>query len=323
MSGAKEKLKLVYVSVDDLIPFSGNPRKIRPRGLEKLQTSVENFGFVNPIIAQRDTNMIISGHQRLKAAKAAGLSQVAVIFVDFDDVTAKAYNLADNKLHDETEWDFDSLADVLGELDTGAFDLTIMGFDENELERLMTWIPDLLVEDPGVFELEEESTAKFGDLYQLGDHVLLCGDATDEGSVALLIDSARKPSLIFTSPPYPGADMWEQSGEELIRVGNTALKIVAGLLDDGAVLAWNTSDIPRGNDGYVPNIARDTLTALDLGLKLRGEIIWDKDIKALPMPGAYRRPTVPNNTHEAILIFFKGKWKPRDKKGSLHSEAMK
>lgn len=85
--GAQTKpIKVEYVPIDKLIPFAGNPRKITEKGLEKLQRSVEEFGFVNQILAQRGTNMIIAGHQRIKAAREAGLSEVPVIFLDFDDV---------------------------------------------------------------------------------------------------------------------------------------------------------------------------------------------------------------------------------------------
>ena len=319
-----ERVEFAYVPVGSLVPFAGNPRKISPKGLEKLQISVESFGFVSPIIAQKGTNMIISGHQRWEAAKAAGLTEVAAVFVEFDDETAKAYNLADNRLRDESEWDFDALADILEELDTGSFDLTITGFDEVELERIMTWAPPEISEPEEALVSSEESPpiAKLGDVYQLGEHILICGDATDPAVWGELKSLAGSPSLIFTSPPYPGADMWETEGDKLVEVGNKTMKLAYDALPTGGVLVWNTADIPRGNEGYVPNVARDTFTAIETGFRYRGEIIWDKDVKSLPLPGAYRRPTIPNNTHEALLVFFKGAWKPRDKKGVLHSEAM-
>ena len=141
MPAIKGKLQIEYVSPDILRPFDGNPRTISESGLEKLQRSVEEFGFVNPILAQKGTRMVIAGHQRLKAAKAAGLTEVPVVWLDVDDVTAKAYNIADNRLAEETDWDFGPLADLLAELDNGAFDLTLTGFDEDEIERMMNWTP--------------------------------------------------------------------------------------------------------------------------------------------------------------------------------------
>jgi len=146
MSVTDNNLIVEYVPIGKLQPLDGNPRKISEKGLEKLQRSIEEFGFVNPILAQRGTNMIIAGHQRLKAAQAAGLAEVPVVWLDMDDVTAKAYNIADNRLQDESEWDFTPLADILAELDTGAFDLTLTGFDDDELEQMMNYTPGQFIE---------------------------------------------------------------------------------------------------------------------------------------------------------------------------------
>ena len=131
------QLKIEYVSTDTLVPFRGNPRKISEKGLAKLKRSVEEFGFVNPILAQRGTNMIIAGHQRLKAAQAAGLAEVPVVWLDMDDTTAKAYNIADNRLQDEAEWDKRLLADLLQDIDTGDVDLTSTGMDDDEITTLL------------------------------------------------------------------------------------------------------------------------------------------------------------------------------------------
>src|SRR5690554_8098397 len=107
-----ERVEFAYVPVGSLVPFAGNLRKISPNGLEKLQISVESFGFVSPIIAQKGTNMIISGHQWWEAAKAAGLSEVAAVFVELDDETAKAYNLAVDRLRVYSVWDCDVSRDI-------------------------------------------------------------------------------------------------------------------------------------------------------------------------------------------------------------------
>lgn len=142
MPAQTKKLSLEYLAPKKLKPYKGNPRKIEQTGIDKLKRSVEEFGFINPILAQRGTNLIIAGHQRLKAAIEAGVSEVPVILLDFDDVTAKAYNVADNRLNQESEWDFAPLADLLTELDTGAFDIEITGFDDDEIEKIMGWTPE-------------------------------------------------------------------------------------------------------------------------------------------------------------------------------------
>ena len=133
MPATDDNLTIEYVPIGQLKPFDGNPRKISDKGLEKLQRSVEEFGFVNPILAQRGTNMIIAGHQRLKAAKAAGLTEVPVVWLDMDDATAKAYNIADNRLQDEAEWDDELLASLLEELEAEDFDLSLTGLGPDEL----------------------------------------------------------------------------------------------------------------------------------------------------------------------------------------------
>jgi len=204
MPAINGKLQIEYVSPDILRPFDGNPRTISESGLEKLQRSVEEFGFVNPILAQKGTRMVIAGHQRLKAAKAAGLTEVPVVWLDVDDVTAKAYNIADNRLAEEADWDFGPLADLLAELDSVAFDLSLIGFDEDEIERMMkgTLEPEGegVIEDE-VPELPTEPVTKPGDLWILGRHRLLCGDCRVVTNVDRLF-AGRKADSMVTDPPY-------------------------------------------------------------------------------------------------------------------------
>ena len=197
----EDKLQIVYVPVNQLKPYKGNPRKINEKGIAKLQRSVEEFGFVNPILAQRGTNMIIAGHQRLKAAKAAGLAEVPVVWLDMDDVTAKAYNIADNRLQEESEWDFTPLADLLTELDTGAFDLSLTGFDADELEQMMNYTPAGEVQEDEVPEPPAEAVTKPGDIWQLGKHRVMCGDSTKAEDVERLMAGVCA-SAVVTDPPY-------------------------------------------------------------------------------------------------------------------------
>ena len=184
MSAQTQTLKVEYVDIKQLKPYAGNPRKIQAKGIEKLQRSIEAYGFVNPILAQRGTNMIIAGHQRLKAAGDAGLDKVPVIFLDFDDTTARAYNIADNRLNEESEWDFTPLADMLQELDNGSFDLELTGFDLDEIEKLMNWTPEpVKLEEDEVPEPPKDPVTKPVDLWILVKHRLLCGDSTNEADV--------------------------------------------------------------------------------------------------------------------------------------------
>jgi len=201
MAAVEDRLVIEYVPINQLRPFGGNPRKISEKGLHKLKRSVEEFGFVNPILVQKGTNIIIAGHQRLKAAKAAGLTEVPVVWLDMDAVTAKAYNIADNRLQDEAEWDFTPLADLLTELDTGAFDLTLTGFDADELEQMMNYTPAGEVQEDEVPEPPEEPVTKPGDIWQLGRHRVMCGDSTKAEDVQRLMAGVCA-SAVVTDPPY-------------------------------------------------------------------------------------------------------------------------
>ena len=202
MADFRSNLKISYVSPDELRPFDGNPRSISEAGLEKLQRSIEEFGFTNPILVQRETNMVIAGHQRLKAAKAAGLLEVPVVYLDMDDSTAKAYNIADNRLAEETDWVVESLRDLLVELEDGGIDLSLTGFDETEIEEMKNWYPEVgeIVEDD-VPEPPEDPVTQPGDVWVLGRHRLICGDATVPEDMDTLMQD-KVAEMVFTDPPY-------------------------------------------------------------------------------------------------------------------------
>lgn len=278
MPAVEGRLQIEYVRPDALRPFAGNPRKISLRGLEKLQRSVEEFGFINPIIAQRGSRMVIAGHQRLKAAQAAGLTEVPVVWLDVDDVTAKAYNLADNRLQQESEWDFAPLADLLQELDTGAIDLTLTGFDEDELRRMMEWAPEPepgeLVEDEAP-EPPEEPVTKPGDLWILGRHRLLCGDSTRADDVGRLLAGAT-PLLMVTDPPY-GVNYSPEWRNEALGEGNRSIGKVAN--DDRA--DWREAwALFAGDVAYVWHAASKAWevagSLFDCGFEVRAQIVWAK-----------------------------------------------
>ena len=133
---SKDKLKLEYMSVNDIKPFDGNPRKHPEDALKKLVDSINHFGWTNPILLDED-NIIVAGHARLKAAKKAGMEEVPVIKLPLSGKEAALYNIADNKTQELTEWDWPKLGDLFHELDTGEFDLEITGFSETEISGLM------------------------------------------------------------------------------------------------------------------------------------------------------------------------------------------
>ena len=195
-------MQIKKAMLKDLVSPDWNPRQITDEELEKLRTSLDEFGYIEPIIVN-DVNMhIVGGNQRAKALKALGYEEVDVVYVHLEDLAKeKACNVALNKI--SGEWDNDKLKIVLEDIELSDIDVSLTGFDEIELTELAVKEPVDIVEDDYTFEDEEEVevNVKYGDLFQLGNHYLLCGDATNEADVMKLVDGA-KMDLFLTDPPY-------------------------------------------------------------------------------------------------------------------------
>lgn len=194
------KLTIEYVALEHLQPYNKNPRTISPEGIKKLENSINRFGFVNPVLAQKGTGMIIAGHQRFKAAKEQGLKELPVIWLNMTAAEAQAYNLADNRLQDESDWECDLLADIFKELDDMDFDLSLTGFDDDEIGELIGVSAGEVIEDE-VPEVPEEPKSKLGQIYALGSHRLMCGDSTSKADVATLMQGTQA-GMMFTDPPW-------------------------------------------------------------------------------------------------------------------------
>lgn len=196
-----KNLEIEYVGREDLEPHPDNPRKHGDSSIRKLEDSIESFGWTNPIIIDPD-NRILAGHARLKAAKDMGIEEVPVVRTEPEGEEADAYLIADNRTAEETEWDEDQLGDMFDDLDDRGFDPQLTGFDSEEIE-------DMTAENQDVREVNEEPIPQDvgepivsqGDIWQLGGHRLICGDATDEADREALLDGHRV-DLTFTSPPY-------------------------------------------------------------------------------------------------------------------------
>ncbi len=179
-------------SVDTLIPYPKNAKKHPKKQIEQIKNSIQEFGFNQPIVVDKD-NVVIVGHGRLEAAKLLGLKEVPTLTVDLSKQQADAYRLADNKLN-ESDWDMELVVEELKELDMAGFDIELTGFDA-----------DLIIEpedrDDKVPDVPDEPTSKLGDIYQLGEHRLMCGDSTNIEDVEKLMDG-QKADMVFTDPPY-------------------------------------------------------------------------------------------------------------------------
>lgn len=188
-------MNIIMKKVEELIPYINNPRN-NDDAVDAVASSIKNFGFKVPIVIDGQ-NEIINGHTRLKAAKKLGLKEVPVIIAD--DLTPeqiKAFRLADNKVSEIAEWDFELLEAELGLLD---FDMEQFGFDMDEFD--FDADGDEVVEDDFEIEETEEPKAKLGDIYQLGRHRLMCGDSTSITDIDKLLND-NKIDMIYTDPPY-------------------------------------------------------------------------------------------------------------------------
>lgn len=191
------------VAIAVLKPYERNAKQHGADQINKLIKSIEEFGFLTPCLIDRDHN-IIAGHGRVMAARKMGMQTVPCVYIEgLSEAQRKAYILADNRLGELGEWDMDLVMEELTALDDMDFDVTVTGFDLPDLTE-----PDDVVEDE--FSEDVETRCKLGDLWQLGDHRLICGDSTDAAIINLLMDG-EKAELLLTDPPY-GIKAVESSG---------------------------------------------------------------------------------------------------------------
>ena len=189
-----ETTKFERVAVDTLVPYVNNANIHSDKQITMLASSIREFGFLNPILIDKDRN-VIAGHGRILAAQKLGLTEVPCVYVEgLTQAQRKAYILADNRLAEFSEWDMDLVMGELAELDELGFDTDLTGF-EFEIEPEITDDADNVPEPP------TEPKAKLGDLYQLGNHRLICGDSTDGAVIDRLMDGV-KADMVFTDPPY-------------------------------------------------------------------------------------------------------------------------
>lgn len=259
-----EGIEIVYLPIDKITPYEQNAKKHPANQVEHIANSIREFGFRQPLVVDAD-NVIVIGHGRLLAAKKLGMKEVPAVRAD--DLTQeqiKALRLADNKTN-ESEWDFGLLSDELGEI----FEINMSDFGFENISTFET--ADDVVEDEYDEEYPEEPKAKLGDIYQLGEHRLMCGDSTSVKDVAKLMNG-ENAELLFTSPPY--SDMREYNGGKMLDVQKLATFINA-YSDSCSYLAVNLG-IKRDNYEIVPYWNYYIDAAHASGKKLLAWNIWDK-----------------------------------------------
>lgn len=266
--------------ISELKPADYNPRKDLKPGdadYEKLKRSLTEFGYVEPVIYNYTTGHVVGGHQRLKALADLGHTDVDCVVVELDETREKALNVALNKI--SGEWDESKLALLIADLDAADFDAELTGFDDDEIQAMIGSLDDDEVTDDGfdlTAALEAASFVQRGDIWTVGRHRLVCGDATNADDVAMLMDG-KSANLVLTDPPYNVA--FESSDgltikNDAMRADSfyefllTAFTNMAGVLD-------------KGGSAYVFHADTEGLNFrkafIDAGFKLSGCCIWVKD----------------------------------------------
>jgi DNA modification methylase len=194
--------KLVWRKVTDLIPYARNSRTHSDEQVAQIAASIKEFGWTNPILTDGD-NGIIAGHGRLMAARKLGHEEVPTIeLVGLTETQKKAYIIADNRLALNAGWDNEMLTIELNDLMADGFALEILGFDPKELNALLEHeVVEGLTDEDAVPDIPDEPKTKLGDIYQLGNHRLMCGDSTSIDAIDKLMEG-QKADLVLTDPPY-------------------------------------------------------------------------------------------------------------------------
>ncbi len=286
---ASAGLTVVRRRLDDLTLDPSNARTHDTRNLSAIRASLERFGQVEPIVVQASSGRVIGGNGRVAVLREIGVAEVDVVLVDVDDLNATALGIALNRTAELAGWDDDTLGRLLAELqETPDFDHLVAGFTDAEIDRLLG--PSAGESDPDeIPPAPEEPVAQPGDLWLLGDHRLLCGDATDPDDVARLLDGAQ-PELLVTDPPYGvSLDMeWrDRAGKNALGAAQPSyMQRAEGhgntTISGDTIADWSHAFelVPSLRVAYVWHASAHTLEVglglRRIGLELRQMLIWRK-----------------------------------------------
>ena len=267
------------VEVSKLIPYVNNARTHSKEQILKLRSSLREFGFINPVIIDKDFN-VIAGHGRLMAAKEEGINEVPCVFVDhLTEAQKKAYILADNRMALDAGWDEEMLAVEMAELNDLGFDLAMTGFDEKEIADLFSDGTDSEAKDDDfdlTAALEKATFVQRGDIWTVGRHRLMCGDATSSDDVGRLMGNV-KANLILTDPPY-GVSFKSSSG---LTIQNDSMKNEEFYTFLFSAFKCMAEHLEKGGAAYVFHADTEGLNFrrafVDAGFHLAGCCIWVKD----------------------------------------------
>ena len=295
---AKTTSEMQMVPIGKLIPYVNNARTHSEDQITKLRSSLREFGFINPILIDRDYN-VIAGHGRLAAAKAENFEEVPCVYVDhLTEAQKKAYILADNRMAEDAGWDEEMLRIEIEALKEQAFDLSLTGFDEDEIA---SFFDDEEAQDDNFDEdkaLEAPAFVEPGDVWIIGRHRLMCGDSTKPEDVSVLMDG-KKANLCITDPPYNCAyeggtgmkimnDKWDDSKKFYQFLLDAFKNVYANLADGGAFYCFHS-------DAEKVNFFNATV---DAGFHYSTTCIWVKNALVIGRMDYQMR-------HEPVIYAFK------------------
>ena len=287
-------MNIESVPTAEIIPYQQNNRKHSEQQVERISKSIKDFGFNQPLVLDQDKTVLV-GHGRLLAAQRLGIEALPCLVVKgLSEAKKRAYRILDNKLQNDSEWDFEALGLELGFLEEQGFDLEGWGLDD-----LRELFPD--EEDPETYEdeageLPDESYLKLGDLIELGEHRLLCGDSTSSEDIDVLM-KGKLAKLVYTDPPY-GVDYdgGTTKREKLVNDDSTdifeavAPSIAIASEEKAPIYIWHA-------DRYVSEVTR---ALANEGYEVRATIIWNKSLAQFGALSAQYK-----TKHEPCLYAFK------------------
>lgn len=275
----KTTTEMKLVPIEKLIPYVNNARTHNVEQINKLRSSLREFGFINPVIVDADYN-IIAGHGRVMAAKEENIKEVPCVLADYlTPAQKKAYIIADNRMAMDAGWDEELLRVEIEALQAEAFDIGLTGFEEQEIADLFASDDESEVEDDD-FDLnealEKAAFVEKGDIWQVGRHRLMCGDATNETDVIALM-GGKKANLIVSDPPY-GVSFTSSDG---LSIQNDSIKgeeFYNFLLKAFQNMA---AHLEKGGAAYIFHADTEGLNFrrafVDAGFHLAGCCIWVKN----------------------------------------------
>ena len=197
-------MQIEQTKTSDLLPYARNSRTHSDAQIAQIAASIREFGFTNPVLIDQE-NQIIAGHGRVLAAMKLKLDEVPCIRLShLSESQKRAYVIADNKLALNAGWDDELLALEIKDLQDADFDVSLLGFEDDELAKIMDALVEEvegLTDEDATPEIPEEPKTKPGDIYQLGKHRLMCGDSTSIDAVDKLMDG-QKANMVYCDPPY-------------------------------------------------------------------------------------------------------------------------